>query len=209
MIKIIIADDHAIVREGLKQVLADAPDIAVTGESSEGQDLIEKLRKGKYDVVLLDVSMPGRNGIDILKQVRLEHPRLPVLMLSMHPENQYALRAMKAGASGYLTKETAPEELVKAIRKISSGGKYITSTLAEQMASMLGNEISDIPHKKLSDQEYEVFRLIASGKQVSQIAGEMFISVKTVSTYRSRILAKMNMANNAELMRYAIKNNLI
>jgi len=145
MIKIIIADDHAIVRAGLKQVIADAPDITVAGESCEGQDLIEKLRKGGFDAVLLDISMPGRNGIDILKQVRAEHPHLPVLMLSMHPEDQYALRAMKAGASGYLTKETAPEELVKAIRKITSGGKYITSTLAEHLATVLDRDTADLP----------------------------------------------------------------
>ena len=209
MIRVIIADDHAIIREGLKQIIAESPEMSVASEASDGQLLLEKIRKETFDVVLLDISMPGRSGIEILKQLKLEKPSLPVLMLSMHPEEQYALRAMKAGASGYLTKETAPDELIKAIKKVISGGKYITSTLAEHLAEVYERDVEDLPHRKLSDREYEVFRLIASGKSVSQIAGEMFLSVKTVSTYRNRILQKMNMRNNAELMHYAMKNGLI
>jgi two-component system invasion response regulator UvrY len=209
MIRIIIADDHTIVREGLKQIITESAEMTVAGEASDGQELVEKVKKGDFDAVLLDISMPGRNGIDILKQIKAENPRLPVLMLSMYPEDQYALRAMKAGASGYLTKETAPEELIKAIKKITSGGKYVTSTLAERLVTVFGGDMEELPHKKLSDREFEVFLKISSGKQVSQIAGEMFLSVKTVSTYRNRILAKMDMENNAELMRYAMNNGLI
>ncbi len=209
MTRVIIADDHAIIREGLKQIIAESPEMTVTGEASDGQQLLERIRKETFDVVLLDISMPGRSGIEILKQLKTEKPYLPVLMLSMHPEEQYALRAMKGGASGYLTKETAPDELIKAIKKVIAGGRYITSTLAEHLAEVYERDVEELPHRKLSDREYEVFRLIASGKSVSQIAGEMFVSVKTVSTYRTRILQKMNMKNNAELMHYAMRNELI
>lgn len=209
MIRIIIADDHTIVREGLKQIISESPEMTVAGEASDGQDLLEKVRRENFDAVLLDITMPGRSGIDILKQLKAEKPGLPVLMLSMHPEDQYALRAIKAGASGYLTKETAPDELIKAIKKITSGGKYITPSLAERLVSVFSDNTDELSHKKLSDREFEVFLKIAAGKQVSQIAGDMFLSVKTVSTYRSRILSKMNMSNNAELMHYAMKNGLL
>ncbi|MDY6970353.1 MAG: response regulator transcription factor [Spirochaetota bacterium] len=209
MIKIIIADDHEIVRAGLKQILSDSEDMIVAGEASDGQELLEMVRKNKYDTILLDMTMPGRSGLEILKQLKMEKPNIPVLILSMHPEDQYAVRALKAGASGYLTKETASDKLVEAIRKVHSGGKYISDTLAERLADILTHDIDKPPYEILSDREYEVFRMIASGKTVSEIAREMFLNVKTISTYRARILAKMNMNNNAELTHYAIKNNLL
>jgi DNA-binding NarL/FixJ family response regulator len=209
MLKILIADDHAIVRQGLKQIVTETQDMIVAGEASNGQELLNKLKDNDYDVVVLDITMPGRNGIDVLRQLRTERPGLPILMLSIHPEEQYALRALKAGASGYLTKESAPDELVVAIRKVSSGGKYISASLAEKLAFKLEADLEQAPHETLSDREYQVMCMIASGKTVMAIAQELMLSEKTISTYRSRILDKMNLKNNAELTYYAIKNNLV
>ncbi len=209
MLKILIADDHAIVRQGLKQIVTETPDMVVAGEASNGQELLNKINENDYDVVVLDITMPGRDGMDVLKQLRSERPELPILMLSIHPEEQYALRALRAGASGYLTKESAPDELVVAIRKVSRGGKYISSSLAEKLAFELEAGHEQAPHEALSDREYHVMCLIASGKTVMEIAQELSLSEKTISTYRSRILEKMNMKNNAELTYYAIKNQLV
>jgi two-component system invasion response regulator UvrY len=209
MLKILIADDHAIVRQGLKQIVTETRDMMVAGEASNGQELLNKIKEGEFDVVVLDITMPVIDGMDVLRQLRSERPRLPVLMLSIHPEEQYALRALRAGASGYLTKESAPDELVLAIRKVSSGGKYISASLAEKLAFELEVGRDQAPHETLSDREYQVLCLIASGKTVTDIAQELSLSEKTISTYRSRILEKMNMKNNAELTYYAIKNQLI
>jgi DNA-binding NarL/FixJ family response regulator len=209
MLRILIADDHAIVRQGLKQIVTETRDMTVVGEASNGQELLNKIKESEYDVVVLDITMPGRNGMDVLRQLRSERPRLPVLMLSIHPEEQYALRALRAGASGYLTKESAPDELVVAIRKVSRGGKYISSSLAEKLASELEVGREQAPHEALSDREYQVMCMIASGKTVMEIAQELSLSEKTISTYRSRILEKMKMKNNAELTYYAIKNQLV
>jgi len=209
MLKILIADDHPVVRRGLKQIIADSGDMAVGDEAADGWEVLSKVRASDYDVVLLDVAMPGIDGLDVLTQLRHEKPRLPVLMLSMYPEEQFAIRAFRAGASGYVTKESAPDELVGAIRKVSTGGKYVSSALAEKLALDLERGGKQPPHETLSDREYQVMSLIASGKTVTGIARELSLSVKTISTYRSRILEKMNLKNNAELTNYAIKNGLI
>ena len=208
MIRIVIADDHEIVRAGLKQIISDDEDMVVLGESNNGENLIELVKKNEYDIVLLDLKMSGISGIDVIKHLRVIKPDLPIIVLSMHAEDQYAVRTIKAGASGYLTKETAAENLIIAIRKVVSGGKYISPTLAETLADSIagGNEF---PHEKLTDREFQVTCMIASGKTVSEIASELFLSVKTISTYRQRILEKMNLKNNSELTHYAIKNNLL
>jgi len=209
MIKILIADDHAIVREGLKQILSESPDLVVAAEACSGQEVLEKISKNDLDLVVLDIAMPGRGGLDILKEIKTQKPRLPVLMLSMYPEEQYAIRVLKAGASGYLTKESAPDELVKAIRQISQGKKYISPSLAEKLAIDLELSPDKLPHEILSDREYQVMCMIASGKTLKEIADGLSLSIKTISTYRSRILEKMNMKTNAELTHYAIKSNLV
>jgi len=209
MIRALIADDHAVVRQGLKQILGDTPEMVVAGEAITGQEVLDKVRAGAWDVVVLDISMPDRSGLDILKQLRSERPKLPVLVLSMHSEDQYALRVLKAGASGYLTKDSAADELVKAIRKVVSGGTYVSSFLAEKLASEIGTDSSRLPHETLSDREFQVLRLIAAGKSVTEIAAELYLSVKTVSTYRARMLEKMNLGTNAELIHYAMQNHLI
>ena len=209
MIKILIADDHAIVREGLKQILSESPDLIVVAEASSGQEVLEKISKSDLDLVVLDIAMPGRGGLDILKEIKTQKPRLPVLMLSMYPEEQYAIRVLKSGASGYLTKESAPSELVMAIRQISQGKKYISPSLAEKLAIDLELSPDKLPHEILSDREYQVMCMIASGKTLKEIADGLSLSIKTISTYRSRILEKMNMKTNAELTHYAIKNNLV
>jgi two-component system invasion response regulator UvrY len=198
VIRILISDDHAIVREGIKQILADTDDLVVAGEATNGHEVIEHVRREDWDMVLLDLAMPGKDGLETLKEVKREKPKLPVLVLSIYPEEQYAVRALKAGASGYLTKESAPEELIAAIRKVSQGGKYISSSLAEKLASHL-EVAADKP----------VMLMIASGKTVKEIADEMCLSVKTVSTYRVRALSKMGMKNNSEFTYYAIKYGLI
>ena len=209
MLKILIADDHPVVRRGLKQTVAETSDMVVADEASDGQEVLSKVRTGDYDVLVLDVSMPGINGLDILRQLKNEKPGLPVLMLSIHPEEQYAVRALRSGASGYLTKESAPDELVAAIRKVSMGGRYVSSSLAERLAFDLEKNGEQLPHQTLSDREYQVMCMIASGKTITEIAEELSLSDKTISTYRSRVLEKMEMKNNAELTYYAIKNKMV
>ncbi len=209
MIKILIADDHAIVREGLKQIVAETPDMVVADEASSGHEVLDKVRNNEYTVVVLDISMPGGDGLNILKQIKKEKLKLPVLVLSVHPEEQYAVRVLKAGAAGYLTKESAPGELISAIRRVSSGRKYVSSLLAEKLAFDLQSEGETSLHETLSDREFQVMCMIASGKRVKDIGEELCLSVKTISTYRSRILEKMRMKNSAELTHYALKHGLV
>jgi len=209
MIRILIADDHTIVREGLKQILADTPDVEVKAEAGSAQEVIKWIKGKSFDLVLLDISFPGRSGIDVLRQLKDIRPDLPVLVLSMHPEEQYAIRSLRAGACGYLTKESAPDELLQAIRKVAGGGKYITSSLAEKIAGELDGRRKGLPHETLSDREYQVLCMIASGKTVKEIAEALSLSVKTISTHRARILDKMKMKNNAQLTHYAIKHDLV
>jgi two-component system invasion response regulator UvrY len=208
-IRVFIADDHAIVREGLKQILAESPDIIVAGEAENGLDAIRLFRKSRCHVMLLDISMPDRNGIEVLKQVKKEHPEMAVLMLSMHREDQYAIRSLKAGAAGYLTKQSAPRELVVAIRQVAAGQKYVSAALAQALAAQVGEDHEAAVHETLSDREYQTLTMIASGKTVGQIAGELSLSVKTISEYRSRLLVKMKLKNSAELTHYAIRNGLV
>jgi len=209
MIKILIADDHTMFREGLKHILAEYPDLVVTDEANNGQEVLDKIWKNNYDMVLLDITMPGMTGLEALKQLKNDKPKLPVLILSMHPEEQYAVRVLRAGASGYLTKESAPDELITAIRKISQGRKYITPSLAERLASEFEADSEKPLHDILSDREYQVLRMIAEGNTVKHIAKELSLSIKTVSTYRTRIMEKMKMKTNAEVMHYVIKHHLL
>ncbi len=209
MIRVLIADDHAIVRQGLKQIVADYAHIQVAGEASSGQQVLDMVLKDDYDVVVLDITMPGKSGLEVLKELKGLKPKLPVLILSIHPEEQYAVRVLKAGASGYLTKECAPDELIAAIKSISAGHKYVTSFLGEKLASQMELEAAKPPHEALSDREYQVMLMLASGKTVGEIAKEQYLSVKTISTYRHRILGKMRLKSNAELTYYAIQNRLI
>ena len=208
-INILIADDHPIVRAGFKQVIADTEDMIVADEAENGQDVLTFIQKKDYDIILLDISMPGRNGLEILKDLKVEKPKTPVLILSIYPEEQYAIRALRAGASGYMTKASAPHELIAAIRKICQGGKYISASLAEKLTDYLDTDSTKPPHELLSDREHQVMLMIASGKTVSQIGDELCLSVKTISTYRSHILEKMKLKNNAEITLYAVKNQLI
>jgi DNA-binding NarL/FixJ family response regulator len=209
IIKVLITDDHAVVRKGLKQIIEETPGMLAADEAASGNEALEKIRKNAYDVVLLDIAMPGKSGLDTLKELKLEKPNLPVLILTIYPEEQYALRVLKAGAAGYLTKESAPAELVTAIRKVSEGGRYVSPSLAEKLAFNIGADTDAELHERLSDREYQVMCMIASGKTVSEIADDMSLSVKTISTYRTRILEKMEMKNNAELTHYAIKKELV
>ena len=209
MISILIADDHAILRRGLKEILADELEGARLDEAGNAQEVLAQLQSRTWDLVILDITMPGRSGLDLLRDLQQLRPKLPVLVLSMHPENQYAKRVLRAGAAGYMNKETAPKELVKAVRKVLAGGRYVSAELAEKLAADLSADAARLPHERLSDREFEVLRMIASGKTASQIAEELHLSVTTVSTYRARILEKMGMTNNAELMRYALDNRLV
>jgi two-component system invasion response regulator UvrY len=209
MIKILVADDHPIVRRGLKQIIADSPGMVVTGEASNGQKVLDQVQKNDYDVVLLDISMPGRSGLDILGQLKSERPGLAILVLSIYPEEQYAVRVLRSGASGYMTKESAPEELIAAIRVVSSGRKYVSSSLAQRLATELGAAAQKSTQELLSDREYSVLRLIASGKTKGGIAEELSLSPKTISTYRSRILKKLGLKTDVELVRYAIEHRLL
>jgi two-component system invasion response regulator UvrY len=209
MIKILIADDHTLFRKGLKHILSEYPDLVVTDEASNGQEVLDKIWHNDYDMVLLDITMPGMTGLEALKQLKNDRPKLPVLVLSMHPEEQYAVRVIRAGASGYLRKESAPDELITAIQKISGGRKYITSSLAERLADDVEPTAEKPLHDTLSDREFEVFRMIAAGKTIKQIAEALFLNARTISTYRSRILEKMQMKTNAELIHYAIKHQIL
>jgi DNA-binding NarL/FixJ family response regulator len=209
MIKILIADDHGIIRKGIKQILSRTSDIEVTAEASTGQEALEKIWTIHFDLVILDISLPGRNGLEILKQIKSQKPKLPVLILSMYPEEQYAVRVLRAGASGYLTKESDKNELVEAIRRIAEGKKYITPSLAEKLASELEPSNDKALHERLSDREYHILCLIAKGKSSNEIAEELALSVKTVSTHRARVLEKMGMKSNAELTYYAVQSKLV
>ena len=208
MIRILIVDDHAIIRHGLKQIVEESGKMRVVAEAGSGIDALRKIREIECDVVLLDISMPDMSGIDVLKQIHAEKPQLPILILSIYSEDQYAMRLIKAGAAGYMTKESAPSEVVNALLRVASGKKYISPAVAEILANGFGTAEEKLPHQILSDREYQIFLLLASAKTVSEIADALALSVKTVSTYRSRVLEKMHLHNNAELMRYAIDNHL-
>ncbi|WIM07036.1 MAG: response regulator transcription factor [Candidatus Nitricoxidivorans perseverans] len=209
MIHVLIADDHAIVRQGLKQILSETDDLVVAGEADDGAEALQLARNQQWDVFLLDVSMPNRNGIDTLKQLKKEFPKLPVLILSMHPEEQYAVRALKAGASGYLTKQSAPEQLVTAIRKVAGGKKYVSPAVAEQLADAIAGDGEQPLHELLSDREYEVLKLIAAGRTLTQIAEELNLAVATISTFRARIIEKTGLRSNAEMIRYGLEHGLV
>jgi DNA-binding NarL/FixJ family response regulator len=206
--KVLIADDHAVVRRGVRQILSDSFKTLLIGEAQNSQEILKLVREQDWDIAVLDISMPGRNGLEALKELKQVRPKLPVLILTTHSEEQYAMRVLKAGAAGYMTKESAPERLIEAIRKIIEGGKYISSSLAEILAANVGTDAEKQPHENLSDREYEVLYLIASGKTVGEIADELSLSVKTISTYRTRILEKMVMKTTAQLTHYVISNNL-
>jgi DNA-binding NarL/FixJ family response regulator len=209
MIRILVADDHAIVREGLKQILAKHDDINVAGEAANGNDVLKMVREQEWDVLVTDMSMPGRSGIELIKLVKEARPKLPVLVLSMYGEDQYAVRAIRAGASGYLNKESASDQLVTAIRKVAAGGVHVSAAVAEAMFHNLRGDSASTPHEQLSDREFQVLRLIAAGKSTTEIADELVLSPKTVSTHKARILEKMQMSNQAELIRYAIEHKLV
>jgi DNA-binding NarL/FixJ family response regulator len=209
MIKVLIADDHAVVRRGLRQIFSDEPDIIPAGEVSSGREVLQAVQADEYDLVLLDMALPDASGLEILTQIRYLKPALPILFLSVYPEEQYAIRVLKAGAAGYLTKESAPDELVAAIRQAAQGGKYVTRSLAEKLALSLESESSQPLHERLSDREYQVMCLLAAGKTVSEIASQLSLSIKTVSTYRVRILEKLRLHNTAEIVRYAIQQGLV
>lgn len=208
MIRILIADDHAIVRKGLRQIVREQAAQMDIDEAADGPTVLEKVGKGNIDVLVLDISMPGRNGLDILQEVKHLQPSLPILILSMYPEEQYAIRVLKAGAAGYMNKDAAPDELVPAIQKIARGGKYMSQSLAELLLFDVTGQSGKLPHETLSDREYTVLLRIGAGKTVSEISDELTLSVKTVSTYRARILEKLNLRNNAELIRYVVDHNL-
>jgi two-component system, NarL family, invasion response regulator UvrY len=209
MINILVADDHAVVREGIKHIFSETPDIHIADEASNGQEVLENIGKQDYDLLLLDIAMPGRDGLEILKEIKTRKPKLPVLILSMFPEEQYAFRALKSGASGYLTKDSIPNELVKAVRKILRGGSYVSTSFSEKLLTELTSEIKKPLHETLSDREYQIMRMISSGKTMNEIADELSLSAKTVYTYRARILEKMGMKNNMELTHYTTKHGLI
>ena len=209
MIRVLVADDHAVVRRGLRQILSETSDIHVQAEATTAHEVLDLVRTQRFDVVVLDVNLRAGNGIELVGDIRRERPTLPVLILTVYPEEQYAVRAIKAGAAGFLTKESAPERLIEAVRKVAAGGRWVSAELAETLASMLAGERSGPPHELLSDREFEVFKMLASGKTVSQVAQDLSLSVKTVSTHRTRILRKMNMKTNAELTHCAMKNRLV
>jgi two-component system invasion response regulator UvrY len=209
VIRVLVVDDHEIVREGLKHIMGGHLDIVVAGEASEGAEALRKVSDEQYDLVMLDISLPDMSGLDVLASIKKQKPGLPVLILSIHPEEKYALRALRGGASGYLTKESARDELIKAIRQATSGRKYVTSSLAQKLASQLDLDSERPPHEALSDREYQVLLGISSGKSVNKIASEMFLSPSTISTYRSRILKKLGLKTNADITRYALENELI
>lgn len=208
MIRIVVADDHAVVREGLKRIISSAQDMAVVGEAANGAEVMQQVRESDFDVLVLDLSMPGRSGMELIKLVRCEKPKLRILVLSMHEELQYAVRSIKSGASGYLTKESAPTQLMQVLRKVAAGGAFISTGVAEQLAigSMLGSSCS--AHERLTDREFEVFRLIAVGMSITDIAGRLNLSAKTISTHKANLMQKMSLHNQSELIRYAIKHGV-
>ncbi len=209
MIRILLADDHAIIRDGLKQIFADTADLQVGGEAASGHEVLAKVREGDWDILLLDMSMPGKSGLELIKQIKAEKPRLPILVLSMHEPEQYALRALRAGAAGYLNKDSDARHLIEVVRKIARGGIFVSPEVAEQMARGIMPDAERLPHTLLSDREYQVFRLIASGVAVTEIAHRLSLSVKTVSTHKTRIMQKMDLANHTELVRYALSHRLL
>jgi DNA-binding NarL/FixJ family response regulator len=209
MIRVLVADDHAVVRRGVLQILAECPDVVAAGEASSGRETLQAVRKNDYDVLLLDIAMPDGGGLEVLQQLRSLRPGLRVLILSVYPERQYALRALRAGAAGYLTKDSAPEELVAAVRQVARGGKYVTRSLAEQLADELRGEGVREPHETLSHREHQVMCLLAAGKTVGEIAADLSLNVKTISTYRARILEKLGLKSTAEIMRYALERGLV
>ncbi|MGA2739421.1 MAG: response regulator transcription factor [Bryobacteraceae bacterium] len=209
MIRVLIADDHAILRRGLKEILVRELSGAVCGEAKDAVEVFAKMEDGNWDLVILDITMPGRSGLDVLRELKDRWPKLPVLFLSMHPEDQYATRILRAGASGYMNKDCAPEELTKAVRKVLAGGRYVSAALAEKLASDLSTDAGRPPHEALSNREFEVLRMIAGGRSVGQIAADLHLGVTTVSTYRGRILEKLNLHTSGELMHYALHHRLI
>jgi len=209
MIRVLVADDHAVVRRGVVQILDEAPDLVAAGEASSGRQVLQQVQENDYDVLVLDIGMPDGSGLEVLHQLRTLRPELRVLILSMYPERQYALRALKAGAAGYLTKESAPDELVAAVRRIAQGGKYITQSLAEELTAALVGETEKSPEEILSDREFQVVCMLAEGKTIAGIAEELSLSVKTISTYRARVLEKLNLSNTAEIIRYAFEHKLV
>ena len=209
MIRVLLADDHAIVRAGLKEILAGTGDITVAAEAANGREVLERVREADFDIAVLDMSMPGRSGIELIKQVKGEKPKLRILVLTMHNEEQYAVRVLRAGASGYLTKDSAAEQLVAAIRRIAGGGAYVSAETAEKLAHSAGNRTDAAPHTLLSDREFQVFRMIANGKSVGEMARLLSLSVKTVSTHKTHILEKLNLTSTAELVRYALEHKLL
>ena len=209
MMRVLIVDDHAVVRRGLRGLLSDEFQGAAFGEAADAAQALDQLRLAKWDIALLDLTLPGKSGLDLLKELKAEWPRLPVLVLSGHPEDQFAVRVLKAGAGGYMTKESAPEELAKAIRKILAGGRYVSAALAETLALGVKQDLTRTPHETLSDREYEVMSHIAAGKTVTEIAEELSLSAKTISTYRTRVLQKLGVKNSAKIVQYAIRNGLV
>lgn len=209
MIKIFVADDHSLIREGIKNLVGLESDLKIVGETADPFTVCGQIRETKPDIILLDISMPGKSGLDVLKEIKLILPDVKVLIMSMFPEDQFARRTLKAGASGYITKDSLPDEILTAIRRVASGRKYVSASLAEKLASDFDNNREKHPHEKLSDREFQILKMIASGKSQSDISDELAISVSTVNTYRSRILEKLNLKNNADIIRYAFQNNLI
>ncbi len=210
MKRVLIADDHAIIRDGLKMILADAEDLEVAGEAADGHEVLAKVREADWDILILDISMPGKNGLELVKLIKGEKPRLPILILTMHEEGQYALRALRAGASGYVTKNNDSEHLIAVIRKIVGGGVYLSPTMAEQLArELIPGGVEGDPHTKLSDREYQIFQMLIAGKGITEIANDLSVSVKTVSTHKTRIMAKMHLSSLSDLIRYAIDHDLL
>lgn len=209
MINVLVADDHEVVRRGLRQLLSETGDIVVTAEAASAHDVRRLVRERRFDVIVLDINLPGGNGIELISEIKKERPDARVLILTVYSEEQYAVRSIRAGAAGFLTKESASDRLIEAVRRIAGGGRYVSSELAETLASLLAGESVGQPHERLSDREFEVLKLLASGKTVSQVAQELTLSVKTISTHRTRILKKMGMKTNAELTHYAVRNGLV
>jgi DNA-binding NarL/FixJ family response regulator len=209
LIRVLVVDDHPVVRKGLIQILLDEPDVEAAVEAESADELMRQVREKEWDVIVLDITLPDRSGLEALKDIKAVHPELPVLILSMHPEDQYALRVLKAGAAGYINKESAADVLISAVRKVVGGGKYVSPSMAEKLAAVVGSDYDVQPHERLSDREFQVLCMIANGKRLKEIGEELCLSVKTVSTYRTRVLDKMGMESNAELTYYAVKNGLI